>query len=198
MSAMTPPFDVTPVRPPARRGNSSIRIRRHHEPWPPIDRDPADLALVAARILRVSARLQSRMRRAARKEHVELDVLSLLLLFAETRRSLRVVDIAELLGMDKGTASRLASRADAAGLIDKRAVAIDHRLVACTLSVAGCDAATASLAWLHPHAAAVLRHGDHEWSRAVQTLLEPSTRPQGSNQQLGWRAAIRAGLRTDE
>jgi DNA-binding MarR family transcriptional regulator len=163
-----------------------------------VDRDPDDLALVAAHVLRVSGRLRSRMRRAAREEHVELDVLTLLLLFAESRQSLRVVDIAELLGIDKGSASRLASRAEAAGLIDKRAIAIDQRLVTCTLSVAGRDAATASLAWLRPHATAVLRQGDHDWSRAVETLLEPSARPGGSKQQLGWRAAMRAGFRVDE
>ncbi len=138
------------------------------------------------------------MRRAARGEELAVDVVALLLLFAETRRSLRVLDIAELLGIDKGTASRLASRAEAAGLIDKRAVSIDFRQVSCALSVAGRDAATACLAWLRPHAVAVLGPGDHDWSVAIQTLLEPSTRPDGPKQNVGWRAGIRTGLPAGE
>ncbi len=78
--------DMTPVRAPARRGKSSYRISRHRDPWPPLDRDDTDIALVAAVILRLSGRLRTALRRASRDLGVDPDVVALLLLFSEATR----------------------------------------------------------------------------------------------------------------
>jgi hypothetical protein len=52
------------------------------------------------------------LRRTTRELGVDPDVVALLLLFSEATRWLRIVDVAELLGIDNGTASRLAERFD--------------------------------------------------------------------------------------
>jgi DNA-binding MarR family transcriptional regulator len=194
MSSMSPLFDMTPVRVPARRGQASFGIARHRDPWPPRDRDDTDIALVAASILSASGRLRSRLRRTAREVGAELDVVMLLLLFSEATRWLQIVEVAELLGIDKGTASRLATRAEAAGLIDKLTSAIDGREVACRLSVAGRTAVTACLDLLRPHAIAVLRPTDREWVAEMRELLQPSARLDPSTHNSGWRAGVRTGM----
>jgi DNA-binding MarR family transcriptional regulator len=190
------PFETTPVRIPARRGKSSFLIRRPRlgNTWPPRDREPVDVALVAARILALSGRLRSRMRRAARDAGVELDVVSLLLLFSEATGWLRIIDVAEQLGVGRATASRLATRAEAAGLIDKLTNSIDGREVVCRLSVKGRSAVTLCLESLRPDAIAVLQPPDPEWIRDAQKLLEPSLRFDLRTQNWGWRAGVRAGM----
>jgi anti-sigma factor RsiW len=66
---MTHLFETTPVRIPARRGSSSFPIERARPgvKWPPPDREPVDIALVAARLLSISGRLRNRLRRTARR-----------------------------------------------------------------------------------------------------------------------------------
>ena len=191
---MPPLFDMTPVRAAARRGQTSYRISRHRNPWPPLDRDDTDIALVAAVILRLGGRLRTGLRRTARAAGVDPDVVALLLLFSEANRWLRIVDVAELLGVDKGTASRLATRAEAAGLIDKRASVIDGREVACGLSAKGRDAVSACLDSLRPHAIDVLSPTNREWIAAARELLQPSERFDPRNPNWGWRAGVRAGM----
>jgi DNA-binding MarR family transcriptional regulator len=194
MTVMVPLFDMTPVRVPARRGQASHRIAHTRDRWPPPDRDDTDIALVAATILRVSGRLRARLRRTARAVGVEPDVVALLLLFSEATNWLRVVDVAELLGIDKGTASRLATRAETAGLIDKHTSAIDGREVVCRLSIRGRAAVTACLDSLRPHAMEVLRPPDRAWIASVRDLLRPSERLDESPVIGGWRAGVRAGM----
>jgi len=196
---MKPAFDTKPVRIAARRGSASLPIKRVRfgEKWPPLDRDPADIALVAVRVLTVSGRLRSRMRRTARAAGVEADVVSLLLLFSESNRWLRVIDIAELLGVGRATASRLATRAEAAGLIDKLTNAVDGREVACRLSLAGQNAVTLCLDSLRADARAVLRPSDATWAARAQGLLQPSTRFDLRTQNWGWRAGRRVGMRDE-
>jgi DNA-binding MarR family transcriptional regulator len=180
------------VRQPAPRGRSSARIARDREPWPPADRDPADIAVVAARILTVGGRLRSQIRGVARERGVPPDLVALLLLFAEKRGWLRIIDIADLLGIDKATASRLATRAETAGLIDKLTSSIDHREVACRLSVGGRNAVSAGLDSVRPHAKTVLRPPNAQRNADACALLEPSTRFTADTRNWGWRAVIRA------
>jgi DNA-binding MarR family transcriptional regulator len=104
------------------------------------------------------------------------------------------VDVGELLGVGKATASRLATRAEAAGLIDKLTSSIDGREVACRLSVAGRNAVTFCLDSLRPDAIAVLQPPDCEWIHDAQELLEPSLRFDLRTQNRGWRAGVRAGM----
>jgi DNA-binding MarR family transcriptional regulator len=175
-----------------------VRGRARHEPWPPTGRDPADVALVAARILIIGGRLRSRLHRAARRVGVEPDLVSLLLLFSESNRMLLISDVAEQLGVGRATASRLATRAEAAGLIDKLTSSVDGREVRCRLSVAGRTATTRCLGVLRPHAIAVLHRADREWVVAAQTLLQPSVRFDRRTGNFGWRAGVRAGMPAGE
>jgi DNA-binding MarR family transcriptional regulator len=193
-------FETKPVRMPARRGRSSFPIVRSRpgEKWPPPDRESVDIALVAARVLAVSGRLHSRLRRTARRAGVEPGVVQLLLLYSESNRWLRIVDVAELLGIGTTTASRLATRAEAVGLIDKLTSSIDGREVACRLSVAGRSALTRCLESLRPDAIAVLGRADRAWIEAAQQVLEPSSRFDLRTQNWGWRAGVRAGMPAGE
>ena len=190
------PFETTPVRFPARRGFASRPIRRAtgNETWPPLDRDPHDIAVVAVRLLAANGRLRSMIRRAARRAEVEPDVVGLLLLFSETNGWLRIIDLAELLGVGRATASRLAVRAEAAGLIDKLTNSVDGREVACRLSLAGREAVTNCLELLRPDAIAVLRPPDAMWAGHALELLQPSTKFELRTQNWGWRAGHRAGM----
>ena len=194
---MTHLFDTTPVRIPARRGMSSFPIERARlgTKWPPADRDTVDITLVAAEVLAVSGRLRSRLRRTARRAGVEPGVISLLLLFSESNRWLRIMDVAEQLGIGTTTASRLATRAEAAGLIDKLTNSVDGREVACRLSVAGRSALTRCLDSLRPDAIAVFGRADPEWIRAAQQLLQPSQKFDLRTQNFGWRASARRHAR---
>lgn len=196
---MTQLFEHAPVRTAARRGSPSRPIRRSRraQPWPPADRDPVDAALVAVRLLKVSGRIRSRLRRVARAGGVEPDLLALLLLFAESNRMLRVIDIAELLGVGRASASRLATRAEAADLIDKLTSSIDGREVVCRLSLDGRVAVTRCLDSLRPIAARMLGNPDREWLQGAHDLLEPASRVDLQTRNWGWRAGVRVGM-TDE
>ena len=192
---MTQLFETQPVRPTARRGSSSVRIQRSRAAgqWPPPDRDPVDAALVAVGLLRVSGRIRSRLRAAAHAGGVEPRLVALLLLFAESNRTLRVIEITELLGVGRATGSRLATRAEAAGLIDKLTCSIDEREVVCRLSLAGRVAVTRSLDALRPIATEILGYPDREWLQHARELLVPASRVPLKTRNWGWRAGVRAG-----
>jgi DNA-binding MarR family transcriptional regulator len=128
----------------------------------------------------------------------EDDLVSLLLLFSESNQVLDVSDIAEQLGVGRATASRLATKAEVAGLIDKVTNSVDRREVRCRLSVAGRTATTRCLGVLRPHAIAVLNRADREWVAAAQTLLLPSVRFDRRIGNFGWRAGVRAGMPAGE
>jgi DNA-binding MarR family transcriptional regulator len=200
MAPMTQLFDTAPVRTAARRGSPSRPIRRAGltERWPPAPRDPVDAALVAVRVLEVSGRIRSRLRRAARAGGVEPDLVALLLLFAQSNRSLRVVEIAELLGVGKASASRLARRAEAAGLIDKLTSSIDGREVVCRLSLAGRAAVVGCLDSLRPIATQMLGHPDREWLQRAHELLAPASSVALQTRNWGWRAGVRVGMTDQE
>lgn len=190
-----------PHRPrPRVRRTSSVPTDLVHlrEKWPPPDRENVDIALVAVRILAVSGRLRAALKRAARSSEVQTDLVPLLMLFSESNRRLRIGDIAQQLGVSKATASRLATRAEAVGLIDKTITFIDGREVACRISVAGRLAITRCLDALRPHAVAALRPVDDSWITAALELLEPSTRLERATRNSGWRAGIRAGMPAGE
>jgi hypothetical protein len=93
-------FEIEPIRPPARRGVRTVPMRRPKpdDLWPRRDRDPADVAILANRVLVLGARFDGRLRRVARRHGVDPYVVRLLLLFAESNRPLRIGNIAELLG----------------------------------------------------------------------------------------------------
>ena len=133
-----------------------MRRAPRDEPWPQPDRDPADVAVVASRLLVASGRLDTRVRSIARDHRVDLQLVRLLLLFAESNRPLRIGNVAELLGVSHATASRAAARAQAAGLVDKFPTAIDGREVTVRITVAGRTAVTRCLDALRSDAATVL------------------------------------------
>jgi DNA-binding MarR family transcriptional regulator len=190
---MEPPFDTTPVRPPARRGRTSAGVKGRFVLAHRVSRDEDDIAIVAARMLTIAGRLQSRMRRSASAAQVESDVVALLLVFADLSGALRIVDIADLLGVNKATASRLATKAEVAGLIDKFTTEMDHREVRCRLSAAGDAALSVILEWLRPHATEVFRPDDGEWATSARALLERSKKLDPRGYETGWRAATRLG-----
>jgi len=198
---MTPLFNATPVRARAGRGSSSFMIRRRRERWPPDERDEADLALVAAHIVTIGRRLRRHVGRIARAGEVPADLVELLLLFSAHGGLLRIVDIAELLGIDKGTASRVAARAEECGLIDKMPNPIDLREVDCRLSVAGAAAVDNCLEALRPYADEVLRPLFQRadcWASAAGYLSEAAVRVPEPTYISGWRAGYRAGMPAGE
>jgi DNA-binding MarR family transcriptional regulator len=176
-------FSAEPVRLPARRGQRTMPMRRapRGDCWPPHDRDPNDVALVAARLLVASGRLGHRLNATARKYDVDPYVFRLLLLFAEHDRELRIGNIAELLNVSQATATRVAARAYAAGLVDKFTSPIDGREVDVGLS--------------YPGRAAVGRCLDAIRSDASEVLgLGPLPTHSHTSEGAGHRAGIRAGL----
>jgi len=133
--------------------------------------------LVAVRIAGRRWSPRTRLRRAARRAGVAPDLVSLLLLFTESNRCFRIVDIAECLGVGKSTAVASSPRPMPPALIDKLTQAIDYREVSCRLSAAGRIAATNCLESLRPAAIEVLASsrrrvggGRSRASRAVDAL----------------------------
>jgi DNA-binding MarR family transcriptional regulator len=115
--------------------------RRWHDPWPPPNRDPDDPALTATRLLATTGRMQTRLRRIARRNGVDPRVFRFLLLFAERKAPLRIADIAETMGVSHQTASRIVTLAIEAGLADLwNRSALDARSTDVRLTVAGRDA----------------------------------------------------------
>jgi DNA-binding MarR family transcriptional regulator len=172
MRRMEPLFDIVPIRNRPPRGRR-LPLRRGpgwYDPWPPPDRDPNDVALVTARLLATAGRTETRLRRVARAHGVDWRVCRFLLLFAERKAPLRVVDVAENMGISHPTAGRLVTRALEAGLVDLIDLSvIDGREVSVTLTVAGRDATNRCLDVLRDHAG------------ALTTQLEPPHR--------GWSGA---------
>ena len=163
------------------------------DPWPPPERDPVDIALLAARILIVAGQLRGAVRRAAREAGLAPDLAAFLLLFAERNRRLCIVDIADELGIGMATASRLAAKAHRARLIDKCGT-IDGRAVTCRLTLTGRELTLRGLDALRADVAEVLRRSDREWIRAAQTLLAPSERLGNRLRSNGHRAGVLAGM----
>jgi DNA-binding MarR family transcriptional regulator len=195
---MDPLFDVAPVRPPVRRGQSSRLMQRARGPWPPLDRPQPDVAIVAVRVLIVASRLRSSLRRVARAGGVPRDVIELLLLFAESNGTLQVSEIADRLGIHKSTASRLARRAEATGLVDKLFDAIDFRSVRCRLSPRGRAATEACLDALRPHASRLLGDLDAANAATAADLLRAARAYRRRAYIPGWRAGVRAGMPAGE
>jgi DNA-binding MarR family transcriptional regulator len=128
-------------RPPRGQPLLAILGRGWWEPWPPPSRDPNDVALAATRLLATAGRMQTRLRRVARRYGVDPRVFRFLLLFAERKAPLRVTDVAENMGVSHQTASRIVTLALEAGLVDLlNSHAIDGRAVDVRLTVAGRDA----------------------------------------------------------
>jgi DNA-binding MarR family transcriptional regulator len=171
---------------------------RNNEPWPQHGRDPADVALVASRLLVTSGRLSSRLRRIARKHRIDLRVVRLLLLFSESNRPLRIGNIAESLGVAHSTASRAATKAHAAGLIDKFGTAVDGREVTVRITPAGRAAITRCLDAMRSDAADVLGLAAaatvHPRGDDFIGLLGPMPYLERSSDNWGWRAGVRAGM----
>jgi DNA-binding MarR family transcriptional regulator len=156
---MDPLFDTSPIRSRTPRRERAVAIlgRRWYEPWPPIDRDTNDVAVAASRLLATAGRLQTRLRRIARRHGVDPRFLRFLLLFAETKSPLRVIDVADNLGVSDSTASRIVGRALDAGLVDRINGPVDGREVAVRLAVAGRDATLRCLDAIRADAAAIAR-----------------------------------------
>lgn len=193
---MTDLFDSEPRRAGAVRGQPSLPIRgpRFYDPWPPPDRDPADVAVVASRVLATAGRLQTRLRRVARRHGADPLLMRFLLLFAETQGTLRITDVAEHLGVSHPTASRVAERAFTAGLVNKFGSDLDGREVTVRPTVEGRDAVSRCLDAIRRDAGAALHRAD----AAVLDLLGPPPRHNtapGVN--TGWRAGVRAGTPTE-
>jgi DNA-binding MarR family transcriptional regulator len=189
-------FSADPVQRAARRGERALPMRRapKGDPWPPRDRDPGDLAVVATRLLAVSGRMQSRLHATARKHHVDPYLLRFLLLFAESNRPLRIGNVAELLAVSPATASRTAKRAQAAGLVDKFATAIDGREVTVRITATGRTAVTRCLDAIRHDATAVLGVRAAE----IIELLGPPPYLRRASENAGWRAGVRAGMPAGE
>jgi DNA-binding MarR family transcriptional regulator len=193
-------FSSEPIRPPARRGERTVPMRRAPatESWPPPDRDPADVAVVAARLLSASGRIGSRLHATAREHQVDPYLLRLLLLFAESNQPLRIGNVAELLAVSHATASRAAKRAQAAGLVDKFASSIDGREVIVRLTHSGRAAVTRCLDALRADAAEVLGLGKtakiHPRGADLSALLGPPPYLRRTSENAGWRAGVRAGM----
>jgi DNA-binding MarR family transcriptional regulator len=186
-------FSAEPIRPPLRRGETTVPMRRagKDDVWPPPDREAGDVAVVAARLLATSGRLETKLRRVARQHGVDPQLVRMQLLFAESKRPLRIGNVAELLGVSHTTASRVASRAQAAGLIDKFASAIDGREVTVRITAPGRSAVTRCLDAIRADAAEVLG------PRAGEKLLErlgPAPYLRSTSDNAGWRAGVRAGM----
>jgi DNA-binding MarR family transcriptional regulator len=175
-----------------------MRRAPRDEPWPHRNREPADVAVVATRLLVASGRLSTRLRSIARDHRADLQLLRLLLLFAESNRPLRIGNVAELLGVSHATASRAAARAQAAGLVDKFGTAIDGREVTVRITVTGRAAVTRCLDALRADAAEVLGLGTsttvHPRGTDLIALLGPPPHLLRTSENAGWRAGVRAGM----
>ncbi|HEX4493500.1 MAG TPA: MarR family transcriptional regulator [Acidimicrobiia bacterium] len=180
-------FSTAPFRkrPPRGKPLPTIIGRRWRDPWPPPTRDPDDIAVVATRLLATAGRLQTRLRRTARRHGVDPRVFRFLLLFAERTPPLRVTDVAEHMGVSNQTASRIVTLALEAGLVDLRSLnAIDGREVAVRLTVAGRDAVTRCL--------------DAIRADAAHVGVEPRSARRGSSGAHGIRYMLRYGDRLDD
>ena len=149
--------------------------------WPRPDRDLDDVAVAAVRVLSAGGRITTRVHAVAKKHGVDPYLFRLLLLFIETNRPLTIGNVAELLGVSHSTASRVATRAHAAGLVDKFGNPIDGREVAVRITVPGRSAATRCLD--------ALRSDD---LRELTDL--PAYGCPVPNRNWGWRAGVRAGM----
>ena len=174
-----------------------MRRPKPDEVWPPRERDPNDAAVVAARLLAVGGRLETRLRSIARAHAADRYVMRLLLLFAEANRPLRIGNVADLLGVSHSTASRVASEAHAAGLVDKFDSPMDQRETVIRLTVPGRSAVTNCLDALRPDAADVLRcqnaTNSHPHGTALLTMLGSPPHHSATSENHGWRAGVRAG-----
>jgi DNA-binding MarR family transcriptional regulator len=175
-----------------------MRRARRDDVWPRPDRDRSDVALTASQLLVASGRLVTRLRSVARGHGTDPQLVRLLLLFAESNRPLRIGNVAELLGVSHTTASRTATRAHAAGLVDKFGTSIDGREVTIRITVQGRAAVTRCLDALRSHAAEVFGLGP---SATVHPRGEELTKMLGSPPYLrytsehpGWRTGVRARM----
>ena len=133
--------DADPRGPPRGQPLLAILGRGWYDPWPPPERDPNDAAIVATRLLATAGRLETRLRRIARRDKVDPRILRFLLLFAEREAPLRVTDVGDNMGVSHSTASRIVTCALEAGLVDLlNNRAIDARAVEVRLTVAGREA----------------------------------------------------------
>lgn len=193
-------FRIEPIRPPAPRGVRTVPMRRpaNDDFWPRRDRDAADVAILANRVLVLGTRFDGRLRLVARRNGVDPYIVRLLLLFAESNRPLRIGNVAELLGVSHPTASRAATRAHAAGLVDKFATAIDGREVTVRLSVAGREAVVRCLDALRAEAAELLglprTATVHSRGAELAEFLGPLPYLHRTSDNAGWRAGVRAGM----
>ena len=195
-------FSEDPIRTPARRGERAFPMRRApvDQPWPPHDRDPNDVAVRAARILSASGRIQTRLLACAREHGVDPYVLRLLLLFSESNRPLRIGNIGEMLAVSHTTASRAAKRAQAAGLVDKFASAVDGREVTVRITTSGRVAVTRCLDALRDDATQILgpAAATDVTPDELTRLLGPPPRLRRTSENWGWRAGVRAGMPVDD
>lgn len=154
--------------------------------------------MVATRLLVASGRLTTRLRALAREHSLDPQILRLLLLFAESDRPLRIGNAAEYLGVSHTTASRAATRAHAAGLIDKFATVIDRREVIIRITVDGRAAVTRCLDALRADAAVTLAlpgaAAVHPRAAELMGLLGPAPCHNYTSDHPGWRAGVRIGM----
>jgi DNA-binding MarR family transcriptional regulator len=196
-------FDTGPIRPVARRGERTVPMCRTtiNDVWPPRDRDPSDVAVIATRVLVASGRFRTRLHATAREHGVDPQIISLLLLFAASKRPLRIGNVADLLGISHTTASRTAQRAQAAGLVDKFSSPVDGREVTIRITMRGRAAVIRCLDALRPHAAAALGLAVtttvHPRATDLTALLGPPPFLERTSENAGWRAGVRIGM-TDE
>ena len=195
-------FGIEPIRPRARRGVRTVPMRRpaDHDLWPRRDRDPSDVAILANRVLVLGERVfEGRLRVVARRHGVDPYIVRLLLLFAESNRPLRIGNVAELLGVSHPTASRAATRAHAAGLVDKFDYhdSTDERSRS-RLTVAGRAAVVRCLDALRAEAAELLglprTATVHSRGAELAELLGPLPYLERTSDNAGWRAGVRAGM----
>jgi DNA-binding MarR family transcriptional regulator len=193
-------FNAEPTRMKARRGIRTPRSRRprRDDVWPRPDRDPDDIALVAAQLLVASGRLVTRLRRIARRHGVDPQLVRLLLLFADSNRSLRIGNVAELLGVSETTASRIATNAQMAGLVDKCETPHDRREVTIRITPTGRIAVANCLDALRAPAASVLGIGTsknaHPRGKELIDLLGAPPHLARASEHSGWRAGVRIGM----
>lgn len=171
---------------------------RKDDIWPRPDGDPADVAVVASRLLVASGRITTRLRSIARTRGVDPLVVRFLLLFAESNRPLRIGNVAELLGVSHTTAGRAATRAQAAGLVDKFASESDGREVIVRITVAGRVAVVRCLDTLRADAAEACglprTATIHPRGAELMKLLGPPPQHRTTSENSGWRAGVRAGM----
>ena len=166
--------------------------------WPRRNHDPADVAVVASRLLVASGRMTTRLRSVARTHGADPQLVRLLLLFAESNRPLRIGNVAEVLGVSHTTAGRLAARAQAAGLVDKFGTTIDGREVTIRITAIGRVAVTRCLDALRAEAAEIFglaRHTtSHPRGAELTSLLGAPAYLHRTSENWGWRAGVRAGM----